>query len=171
MSTMDVGINQRWSTALEVPVQGQSVVKTGQSLVQSLVHKNVNFGDTTGKEVVMFFNQTLQGSYCELFEWIVFGIGPEAIWKNVFFHVDPLKSAMIVLSSCLPLTDHLHAVAPIPCTCSIGWAPLLLLSLLVSQTAWSLPTTGTPRFWLILLLLLDYFFLCIMSHNIMCYHS
>jgi hypothetical protein len=62
-----VGINQRWSTALEVPVQGQSLVKTGQSLVQSLVRKNVNFGDTTFKEVVMFFNQTLQGSYCELF--------------------------------------------------------------------------------------------------------
>jgi hypothetical protein len=68
MSTMDVGINQRWSTALEVPVQGQSLLKTGQSLVQSLVHKNVNFGGTAGKEVVIFFRQTLQGSYLELFE-------------------------------------------------------------------------------------------------------
>ncbi len=65
---MDVGINQRWSTTLEVPVKGQSLVKTGQSLVQSRVHKNVNFGNTAGKEVVIFFNQNLKGSYCELFE-------------------------------------------------------------------------------------------------------
>jgi hypothetical protein len=63
MSNMDVRINQRWSTALEVPVQGQSLVETGQSLVQSLVHKNVNFGGTAGKEVFIFLNQTLQGSY------------------------------------------------------------------------------------------------------------
>jgi hypothetical protein len=63
MSTMDVEINQRWSTALKVPVQGQSLVKTGQSLVQSLVPQNVNFGGTAeGKEVVIFFNQALQGS-------------------------------------------------------------------------------------------------------------
>ncbi len=58
---MDVGINQRWSTALEVPVQGQCLVKTGQPLVQSLVHKNVNFGDTAGKEVVMFFQPNVAG--------------------------------------------------------------------------------------------------------------
>jgi hypothetical protein len=32
MFNMDVRINQRWSTALEVPVQGQSLVETGQSL-------------------------------------------------------------------------------------------------------------------------------------------
>jgi hypothetical protein len=63
MPNMDVRINQRWSTALEVPVQGQALVETGQSLVQSLVHKNENFGGTAGKEVVIFFNQTLQGSY------------------------------------------------------------------------------------------------------------
>jgi hypothetical protein len=70
MCNMDVRINQRWSTALEVPVQGQFLVETDQSLVlvQSLVHKNVNFGGTAGKEVVIFFNQTLQGSYRELFE-------------------------------------------------------------------------------------------------------
>ncbi len=60
---MDVGINQRCSTAFEVPVQDQSLVKTGQSLAQSLVHKNVNYGGTAGKEVVIFFNQCLQGAY------------------------------------------------------------------------------------------------------------
>jgi hypothetical protein len=58
---MDVGINQRWSTALEVPVQGQSLLKTGPSLVQSLVHKNVNFGGTAGKEVVIFFQTNFTG--------------------------------------------------------------------------------------------------------------
>jgi hypothetical protein len=63
MCNMDVRINQRWCTALEVPVQGQSLAETDQSLVQSLVHKNVNFGGTAGKEVFIFFNQTLQGSY------------------------------------------------------------------------------------------------------------
>ncbi len=67
---MDVRINQRWSTALEAPVQGQSLVETGQSLVQSLVHKNVNFGGTTGKEVVFFFNQTFRISYWHLVEQI-----------------------------------------------------------------------------------------------------
>ena len=60
MFNMDVRINQRWSTALEVPVQGQSLVETGQSLVQSLIHKNVNFGGTTGKEVVVFFQPNFQ---------------------------------------------------------------------------------------------------------------
>ncbi len=39
MCNMDVRINQRWSTALDVPVQGQSLAETDQSLVQSLVHK------------------------------------------------------------------------------------------------------------------------------------
>ncbi len=57
---MDVRINQRWSTALEVPVKGQPLVETGQSQVQSLVHKNVNFGVTTGKEVIVFFQPNFQ---------------------------------------------------------------------------------------------------------------
>ncbi len=39
MRNMDVRINQRWSTALDVPVRGQSLAETDQSLVQSLVHK------------------------------------------------------------------------------------------------------------------------------------
>jgi hypothetical protein len=39
MRNMDVRINQRWSTALDVAVQGQSLGETDQSLVQSLVHK------------------------------------------------------------------------------------------------------------------------------------
>jgi hypothetical protein len=39
MRNMDVRINQRWSTALDVPVQGQSLEETDQSLVQSLIHK------------------------------------------------------------------------------------------------------------------------------------
>ena len=39
MRNMDVRINQRWSTALDIPVQGQSLVETDQSLAQSLVHK------------------------------------------------------------------------------------------------------------------------------------
>ncbi len=83
---MDVRINQRWSTALEVPVQGQSLAETDQSLVQSLVHENVNFGGTAGKEVVTCFNQNLQGSYWELFEWIgLLRIGPGAIWKMAIF--------------------------------------------------------------------------------------
>jgi hypothetical protein len=38
MSIMDVRINQRWSTALEVLVQDQSLTETGQSLAQSIVH-------------------------------------------------------------------------------------------------------------------------------------
>ena len=58
---MDVGINQIWSSALEVTVQGQSRVKTGQSLVQSLVQKNVSFGCTYGKEVVNFFQPNFTG--------------------------------------------------------------------------------------------------------------
>ncbi len=49
--SMDVRINQRWSTALDVPEQGQSLVETDQSLVQSLVHKNVNFGGTAGPRI------------------------------------------------------------------------------------------------------------------------
>jgi hypothetical protein len=60
MSNMDVRINQRWSTALKVPVQGQSLVETGQSLVQSLVQKNVNFGGTADKDVVVFFQPNFQ---------------------------------------------------------------------------------------------------------------
>ncbi len=63
MSTMDAGINQMWSTALEVPVQGQSLVKTSVPSSVTSAQKNVNFGGPTGKEVVIFFNQTLQGSY------------------------------------------------------------------------------------------------------------
>ncbi len=39
MRNMDVRITQRRSTALDVPVQGQSLAETDQSLVQSLVHK------------------------------------------------------------------------------------------------------------------------------------
>ncbi len=70
MFNMDVRLNQRWSTALEVPVQGQSLVETGQSLVQSLVQKKGNFGGTTGKEVVVFFNQTFRISYWHLVEQI-----------------------------------------------------------------------------------------------------
>ena len=48
-------------SALEVTVQGQSRVKTGQSLVQSLVQKNVSFGCTYGKEVVNFFQPNFTG--------------------------------------------------------------------------------------------------------------
>ncbi len=70
MFNMDVRINQRWSTALEVPVKGQSLVETGRSLVQSLVHKNMNFGGTAGKEVVVCFNQTFRISYWHLVEQI-----------------------------------------------------------------------------------------------------
>jgi hypothetical protein len=58
---MDVTINQRWSTALEVPVQGQSLEETDQSLVQSLGHKNVNFGGTAGKEVVILCQSNFTG--------------------------------------------------------------------------------------------------------------
>ncbi len=39
MRNMDVRINQRRSTALDVPVRGQSLAETDQSLVQSLVPK------------------------------------------------------------------------------------------------------------------------------------
>jgi hypothetical protein len=60
-STMDMGSNEKQSTTLEVPVQGQSLVKTDQSLVQSLVLKNVNFGGSISEKVVIFFYQTLQG--------------------------------------------------------------------------------------------------------------
>jgi hypothetical protein len=41
MRNIDVRINQRLSTALDVPVQGQSLAETDQSLVQSLVHKKM----------------------------------------------------------------------------------------------------------------------------------
>ncbi len=44
----------------------------------------------TGKEGVIFFNKTLQGSYWELFEWVgMLRIGPEAIWKIGFFSCGP----------------------------------------------------------------------------------
>ena len=33
MSTMDVGVNQRWSSALEVTVQGQSLVKVDAATI------------------------------------------------------------------------------------------------------------------------------------------
>ncbi len=39
MRNMDVRINQRHFTVLDVPVRGQSLAETDQSLVQSLVHK------------------------------------------------------------------------------------------------------------------------------------
>ncbi len=39
MRNMDVRINQRRSTVLDLPEQGQSLAETDQSLVQSLVHK------------------------------------------------------------------------------------------------------------------------------------
>jgi hypothetical protein len=61
MSNMVVGINQRWSIALKVPGHGQFLVKTGQSLVESPLHKNANFSGTAGQEVVIF-NQNLQGT-------------------------------------------------------------------------------------------------------------
>jgi hypothetical protein len=36
---------------------------TNQSLVQSLMPKNTDFGGFIGKDGVIFFNGTLQGSY------------------------------------------------------------------------------------------------------------
>jgi hypothetical protein len=39
MRNMDVRFNQRQSTALDVPVRGQSLAEADQSLVQSLLHK------------------------------------------------------------------------------------------------------------------------------------
>ncbi len=40
----------------------------------------MNFGSTAGKEVLIFFNQTLQGTYLELSKWVgLLKIGPGAI--------------------------------------------------------------------------------------------
>jgi hypothetical protein len=42
--------------------------------------KNVNFGGTAGKEMVIFFNQTLRRTYLELSKWIaLLKIGPGVI--------------------------------------------------------------------------------------------
>ncbi len=61
--------------------------------------KKADFGGLVGKEAVIFFNQTLQGSYWELLEWIgLVRIGPEAIWKMAFSLVDPLPAALPPLS-------------------------------------------------------------------------
>ncbi len=50
------------------PVQGQSLVNPSQSLVQSLMQKNAEFWGFIGKEGVIFFNKTLQGSYWHVFK-------------------------------------------------------------------------------------------------------
>jgi hypothetical protein len=105
MSNMDVRINQRWSTALEVPVQGQSLMESGQSLAQSLVHAKMwTLVAPQVRKWSFFFNQTLQGSYWELLEWIgLLRIGPGAIWKIGIFSCGPptrrLTKCSVVSSS------------------------------------------------------------------------
>ncbi len=72
-----------------------SVPNGNRSVTSSITspHKNVNFGCIAGKEVVIFFNQTLQGSYWELFECIgLLRIGPGAIWKNGIFSCGTVES-------------------------------------------------------------------------------
>ncbi len=59
-------------TITQYKLQGQSLVKPSQSLVQSLVRKNAAFGGLVGNEVVIF---------C-----------PGAIWKNCIFSCGPPNS-------------------------------------------------------------------------------
>ena len=53
---------------VEKPVKGQSLVKPTESLVQSLIQKNADFGGFVGKEGVIFFNENLQGPYKHVFK-------------------------------------------------------------------------------------------------------
>ena len=69
---------------------GSVTSELSQSLVQSLMQKNADFGGVVGKEGVIFFNETLQGPYWHTFKWNgVLRIGPEAIWKNDIFSCGP----------------------------------------------------------------------------------
>ena len=43
--------------------QGHSLVKPTESLVQSLIQNNADFGGFVGEEGVIFFNENLQGPY------------------------------------------------------------------------------------------------------------
>ena len=91
-------------SSVQEPVQGQSLVNPSQSLVnpsqslvQSLMPKNADFGGFIGKEGVIFFNETLQGSYWHTFKWNgILRIGPEAIWKNDIFSCGPPTTYQIL---------------------------------------------------------------------------
>ena len=84
--TWPIPHSDTYYSSVQEPVQGQSLVKPSQSLVQSQIQKNTDFGWFIGKEGVIFFNKTLHWSYWEIFEWIgILRIGPEAIWKTCIF--------------------------------------------------------------------------------------
>jgi len=47
---------------VEKPVKGQSLVKPAESLVQSLIQKNADFGGFVGEEGVIFFQRKFTGT-------------------------------------------------------------------------------------------------------------
>jgi len=57
-----------YNSLVEKPVKVQSLVKPTESLVQSLVQKNADFGGFVGREGVIFFNENLQGPYKHVFK-------------------------------------------------------------------------------------------------------
>ena len=51
-----------YNSLVEKPVKVQSLVKPTESLVQSLVQKNADFGGFVGKEGVIFFQRKFTGT-------------------------------------------------------------------------------------------------------------
>ncbi len=77
-----------------------SVTSESKSVTSPVTNaKKADFGGFVGKEGVIFFNETLQGSYWHSFKWNgILRIGPEAIWKNDIFSCG-LPISMDVLPS------------------------------------------------------------------------
>ncbi len=133
--------------SVEELVQGQSLVKPSQSLVQSLIQKNADFGGLVGKEVVIFFNQTLQGSYWELFEgiWLLW-IGPGAIWKNdiyIFSCGPPINGARTGIGIFALLSNtsmgtvnyrYWHQMVPVPVLAFMHFGPVPVLARYITGT-------------------------------------
>ena len=105
---------------------------TSQSLVQSLMQKNTDFGGFIGKEEVILFNKTLQGSYWHVFEGNgILRIGPEAIWRN--FSCRPPSSMRAIVGLMGAVVGGSMEMVP---TTSYWWA----------QWQWGV-TEGERRQW------------------------
>ncbi len=107
---MDVRINQMWSTALEVPVQGQSLMETGQSLVQSLVHTKMWTLAALQVRNWSFFSTILYRDHIEsyLSELGYSELVQGQFEKMAFSRVDPL---LVELNAVLEGQPRLHAKA------------------------------------------------------------
>jgi hypothetical protein len=81
---------------VEKPVKGQSLVKPTESLVQSLVQKNADFGGFVGREGVIFFSRKIYRDHINMFlsELGYSELVQRLFEKMTFFHVVPLMTTL-----------------------------------------------------------------------------